>query len=121
MLMLAAACGLFVAPSLTLICRSTLAGIVFTVAIPGLLSVGADVVGGLRYGLENAAAIDRFKLLVFWRGMLVICALGAVAGWRMFMRLEVFEGHSHLQFPGSARDVASRPQRRRAHTGPGRF
>ena len=55
MLMLAAACGLFVAPTLTMICRSTLAGIVFTVAIPGLLSVGADVVGALRYGLENAA------------------------------------------------------------------
>ena len=44
MLLLAAACGLFVAPTLTMICRSTLAGIVFTVAIPGLLSVGADVV-----------------------------------------------------------------------------
>ena len=102
MLMLAAACGLFVAPTLTMICRSTLAGIVFTVAIPGLLSVGADVVGALRYGLENAAAIDRFRLLVFWRGMLIICALGAVAGWRMFMRLEVLEGHSHLQFAGSA-------------------
>jgi hypothetical protein len=85
-----------------MICRSTLAGIVFTVAIPGLLSVGADVVGALRYGLENTAAIDRFRLLVFWRGMPVICALGAVAGWRMFMRLEVLEGHSHLQFPGSA-------------------
>ena len=109
MLMLAAACGLFVAPTLTMICRSTLAGIVFTVAIPGLLSVGADVVGALRYGLENAAAIDRFRLLVFWRGMLVICALGAVAGWRMFMRLEVIEGHTHLQFPGSLTgDVATR-------------
>jgi hypothetical protein len=101
MLILAAACGLFVAPTLTMICRSTLAGIVFTVGIPGLLSVGADVVGALRYGIENTAAIDRFKMLVFWQGMLVICALGAVAGWRMFMRLEVIEGHSHIQFPES--------------------
>ena len=109
MLMLAAACALFVAPTLTMICRSTLAGIVFTVGIPGLLSVGADVVGALRYGLENAAAIDRFRLLVFWRGMLILCALGAVASWRMFMRLEVIDGHTHLEFPGSLTgDVATR-------------
>jgi hypothetical protein len=102
MLILAAACGLFVAPTLTMICRSTLAGIVFTVAIPGLLSVGAELFGAMLYGLHASTAIERFRLLVFWRGMLVICALGAVAGWRMFMRLEVVEGHSHLQFPGSA-------------------
>ena len=90
-----------------MICRSTLAGIVFTVAIPGLLSVGADVVGALLYGLENAAAIDRFRLLVFWRGMFVICAFGAVAGWRMFMRLEVIEGHSQLHIRRLGRDVAA--------------
>ena len=38
MLVLAAACGLFVAPCLTMLCRSTLAGVVFTIAIPGLLA-----------------------------------------------------------------------------------
>jgi hypothetical protein len=101
MLMLAGACGLFVAPTLTMICRSTLAGIVFTVGIPGLLSVGADVVGMLLYGLDNVSAIDRFSHVVFWRSMWVICALGAVAGWWMFMRLEVIEGHSHLQLARS--------------------
>ena len=69
MLVLAAACGLFIAPFLTLVCRSTLAAVVFTIAIPGLLAVGADIAGGLLYGIDNAAAIDRFKLAVFWRGM----------------------------------------------------
>ena len=109
MLMLAAACGLFVAPALTMICRSTLAGMVFTIAIPGLLSVGADVFGAMLYGLDDSNAIDRFSLLVFWRGMLVICALGALAGWRMFMRLEVIEGHTPLEFPGSLTGDAATP------------
>jgi len=99
MLVLAAACGLFIAPFLTLVCRNTLAAAVFTIAIPGVLATGADIVGGLIYGIQNAAAIDRFKLTVFWRGMFLICAVSAVAGWWMFSRLEVLEGHSHIQIP----------------------
>lgn len=104
MLILAAACGLFMAPCLTMLCRSTLAAVVFTIAIPGLLRTGADIAGGLIYGLQNAGAIDRFTLFVFWRGMFVICALSAVAGWLMFRRLEVIEGHgADVQFPESLR------------------
>ena len=102
MLILAAACGLFVAPTLTMICRSTLAGIVFTVAIPGLLCDRSRRRWRDAFmGCTMSSAIDRFRLLVFWRGMLVICAVGALAGWRMFMRLEVIEGHAQLEVPGS--------------------
>ena len=120
MLVLAAACGLFIAPFLTLVCRSTLAAVVFTIAIPGLLAVGGDIVGGLLYGIHNAAAIDHFKLAVFWRGMFLICAVSAIAGWWMFTRLEAIEGHSHVQVP-------ARSERRnplpcgREHTGRGRW
>jgi hypothetical protein len=99
MLVLAAACGLFIAPFLTLVCRSTLAAAVFTIAIPGLLAAGADIVGGLIYGIQNAAAIDQFKLTVFWRGMFLICTVSAIAGWRMFRRLEALEGHADVQLP----------------------
>jgi len=107
MLVLAAACGLFVAPWLSMLCRSPLAAVVFTIAIPGLLATGADIVGSLIYGLHNAAAIDRFKLIVFWRGMFLICALAAVAGWRMFMRLEVIEGHGpDVEIPESLRALS---------------
>ncbi len=35
--LMVAACGLFLAPCLTILCRSTLAAVVFTIAIPGLL------------------------------------------------------------------------------------
>jgi preprotein translocase subunit SecG len=104
MLILAAACGLFMAPCLAMLCRSTLAAVVFTIAIPGLLRTAADVAGGLIYGLQNAGAIDRFTLFVFWRGMFVICAVSAVVGWLMFRRLEVIEGHgADVQFPESLR------------------
>jgi hypothetical protein len=99
MLVLAAACGLFMAPFLTLLCRSTLAAAVFTIAIPGLLAAGADIVGGLIYGMQNAGAIDQFKLTVFWRGMFLICTVSAIAGWRMFRRLEAIEGHADVQLP----------------------
>ena len=100
MLVLAAACGLFMAPCLTIICRSTLAAVVFTIAIPGLLATGADVAGGIIYGLQNAAAINQFRLVVFWPGMFVICAVSAIAAWQMFQRLEVIEGQgTDVQFP----------------------
>ena len=117
MLVLAAACGLFIAPFLTLVCRSTLAGIVFSIAIPGLLAAGADIAGGLLYGIDNAAAIDQFKLAVFWRGMFLICSASAVGGWWMFMRLEAIEGHSHVQIPALLKrePAASALTRRRHH------
>jgi hypothetical protein len=119
MLVLAAACGLFVAPWLTMLCRSTLAGVIFTIGIPGLLATGADIVGGLVYGLHDAAAIDRFRLVVFWRGMMLICALSAIAGWRLFLRLEAVEGHGgHVQLPeslGLASDVTAAATVRRRH------
>jgi hypothetical protein len=102
MLVLAAACGLFMAPCLTMLCRNTLAAAVFTIAIPGLLSTGADIAGGIIYGLQNAAAIDRCRFVVFWPGMFLICAAAAIGGWRMFQRLEVIEGHgADVQFPES--------------------
>ena len=56
MLVLAAACGLFVAPWLTLVSRSTLGAVVFTIAVPGLLATGSDLAGAAIYGLHNAAA-----------------------------------------------------------------
>ncbi len=118
MLILAAACGLFVAPWLTLVSRSTLAAAVFTIAIPGVLAVGTDLAGAAIYGIQNSAQIDRFKFLAFWPGMVMICAIGSVASWRMFMRLEVIEGHGPaIQLPewlrGRSEATADAPSRPR--------
>lgn len=91
-LSLAAVCGLFVAPWLTMVCRSPLAGVVFTIAMPMCLLVLGDVLAVAKYGFDGGAEIDRFKLIVFWWGILGLCVVAAVSGWRMFMRLEAIEG-----------------------------
>jgi len=95
-------CGLFVAPWLTIRCRNPLAGTVFTIPIPGWLwlFVGVFVEGPL-------------KLVVFRRGMLGLCAIAAVLGWRTFMRLEAIEGpDADLQLPW-ARPATTAPARDR--------
>ena len=68
--------GLFFAPLLTMLCRNPLAGVVFTASIPGWMSVVSDVMG----------------VRVLWGGMLGVCAVSAVASWRLFMRLEAIDG-----------------------------
>ena len=83
-LYLAAACGLFVAPWLTMVTRNALAGVVFTVAAAGVLMVAGDLIGVARYGFSgSAAAIDAFKMTFFSGGMAALCAVGAASGWRM--------------------------------------
>jgi hypothetical protein len=100
MLIVAGVSGLLLAPCLTLLARSTLAGIVFSVAIPGTLFVASDAVGVLIYGLTQAAEIDRFTFRFFWRVMFGVWALGAAGAWWMFLRLEAIEGAgAHVQLP----------------------
>ena len=98
-LLMMATCGLFLAPCLAILCRSTLAAFVFTIAIPGLLAISGDLLGTWIYGLPNAAAIDAFKADVFWRVMLAICGLASIASWWLFGRLEVIEGHREIALP----------------------
>ncbi|MGH7552272.1 MAG: ABC transporter permease subunit, partial [Longimicrobiales bacterium] len=90
--LLAAPLGLFVAPFLTMLCRGPLAGMVFTVAAPGLLLIAGDLIGLQRYGVGGGALIDEFKVRVLWWGTLASSAIGAFASWRMFMRLEAIDG-----------------------------
>jgi hypothetical protein len=75
-----------------MLCRSTLAGMVLSVAVPGSLLVMGDVIGVAKYGFGGGALIDRFKLAFLWWGMFVVCAVAAVWSWRMFMRLEAIDG-----------------------------
>ncbi len=101
LLLLAATCAVSLAPFLSILCRSALAAIVFTVGIPGALIVVGDVIGAWVYGLANAAAVDRFKYAMFWRAMLPLCAAAAAACWWMFLRLEAIEGRGgDFHWPG---------------------
>jgi hypothetical protein len=113
----AAATAFLLTPYLTMVCRSALGGIVFSVAVPGLLFVLGDLVGLYLYGINRAADIDRFKNELFWNGMLVLLAFGAIAGWHRFMRLQVIDGHgTHVQIPPLfAHAKADRHNGRRGH------
>ena len=82
--------GFFVAPSLTLLCRNPVAGTVFTIAIPGTLWVAGEWIGVLLYG--DGTDMYAFRLSFFWRGTLLLCGIGYIATWRMFLRLEAIEG-----------------------------
>jgi hypothetical protein len=108
---LVSASSLCVAPWLTMLCRSTMGGVVFTVALSPLLLVLGNVAGGLSYGFDGAAPIDRVTFAVHFWGVLAFCVIGAVAGWRAFMRLEAIEGGGrefHLPLWTSARRAARR-------------
>lgn len=114
----AAVAAFFLAPWLTMICRSSLAGIVFSIAVPALLLIAGDLIGLAMYGVGGGALIDNFKFAFLSRGLFVVCAVAALAGWRMFGRLEAIDGTgAALQAPewwlgdASARTFA--PLRRR--------
>jgi hypothetical protein len=96
----AAVCGLFVAPALTMLSRSPLPGIVFTTAAPMLLLLLGEILATAKYGANAGIEIDRLKLAVFWRGLLALCVVGAISTWRMFMRLEDLDGYGpQLRLP----------------------
>lgn len=91
---LAFVCGLVSAPWLTMICRGPLAGALFatsTVTLSHLFAEGALVT---RYGWGDDRTADQlaFRDALLVASLLASTAIAAVAGWRMFMRLEVVGG-----------------------------
>jgi hypothetical protein len=84
--------ALFVAPLLTMICRGSLAGAVFTASVPGFVAFGAALVGAARFGIDNEDAVSAFQETWFWRLMPIIIVICGVASWRMFLNLEAIEG-----------------------------
>jgi len=113
-LTLALLCGLIVAPWLTMLCRSPLAGVVFTIVIPAWLWTLSQVLAAVKFGTTRTPEIVRFESAVFWTGMLGFCAIAAVLNWRMFSRLESDEAKDRdVQLPqwlrGRATTIAAAP------------
>jgi ABC-type transport system involved in multi-copper enzyme maturation permease subunit len=98
-LILAPICAVCMAPALSVLCRSALAGIVFTVAIPGMLILFANLTATAWYGFLTNDAVNDFVSAFVWRSVSLACAAGAVATWVLFARLEAVEGHAELQWP----------------------
>jgi len=108
---LAAAVGLFLTPYLTMVSRTALAAIVFSVAIPGVLFVIGDALGLFIYSVNQAADVDRFTLAFFWRSSVLVIALAAIAGWRRFMRLQAIEGYgAQMHLPVMSSSAGTRPE-----------
>ena len=80
-----------VAPALTLLCRSTLAGAIFSGSLTGMIALAGGLIGWYRFDTD-AAAIDRFQLLFFWRSMPPFFLAAGLVLWQRFMRLEAIEG-----------------------------
>lgn len=84
--------GLLLAPWLTMICRSAIGGVVFSLALPGLVLVAAQVAVATIQGGAGPSS-DPLGLSLWSRAMPVIYATAGVLGWRTFMRLEAMDGN----------------------------
>ena len=85
-------CGLCLAPLLTMVARNPVAGIVFTMSVPGMVWLPVEWL-----------VTEPLKVTVYWRVMVALCTIAAAVGWRMFIRLEVSEGRGpHLHLHGSS-------------------
>jgi ABC-type transport system involved in multi-copper enzyme maturation permease subunit len=90
--------GLSMSPLVTMMSHNPLAGIVFTLAVSGMVWLPID------WLVQGAT-----KLTVFWRAMVALGAMATVLGWRTFMRLEADDGrgpHVHMEW-SSAGSVAA--------------
>jgi ABC-type transport system involved in multi-copper enzyme maturation permease subunit len=99
LLILAPLCAVFLAPPLSILCRSALAGAVFTVAIPAVLTLIANIRATAWYGFLANEAVNDFVATFVWRSMAIACAAGGIATWVLFVRLEAIEEHAELQWP----------------------
>jgi hypothetical protein len=87
-------CSLCVGPWLTMYFRNPLAGTIFAMGLPGTVFITIQ----LTYFWITGLTLDESAL--FPRVAVVVCAVGAVMGWRAFMRLEAIDGAGRdLQLP----------------------
>lgn len=91
---LAFVCGLVSAPWLTMVCRGPLAGALFATSTVTLSHIFAEAALVMRYGWGDDRTADQlaFRDALLVASLLASTAIAAVAGWRMFMRLEVVGG-----------------------------
>lgn len=89
--------GLFLAPWLTMLCRSAIGGAVFTIGIEGMLYVLGELLGARLYGGDVMPA---FRLAFVWYGTIGLCVVGCIGTWLTFTRLEAIEGSGqHVRLP----------------------
>jgi len=112
---LAVVCALVLAPLLTMLCRSPLAGAVLAPGITGWIYLLAQIAGLAVYGsAEPLIERDQFTMNLRLWGFASVAALGAVAGWHAFMQLEAIDGLPDVHWPhGWRRTAVAQPVARR--------
>ena len=101
------------APTLTLLCRGTLAGAIFSASLPPMFVMAGDLIGWYRFDAD-LGAIQRFQVAFFWRSMPALFLVAAVIGWRSFTRLESIEGRGReFHLPQWMRTADAASARRR--------
>jgi hypothetical protein len=84
--------GVLLAPCLTLLARSALAGCVFSIALLLPIVIGSQAAAPWLYGDAATLAQANTRVLdIFVHTMLAVVVLGALLMWRAFMRLEAIE------------------------------
>jgi ABC-type transport system involved in multi-copper enzyme maturation permease subunit len=86
-------CGLFLAPLLTMTCRGTLAGMILSGSVMGLTWFATLAIAWFGFGIDPEAAKN--MILGRWTlGVMVLCPLAGLLGWRRFTTLEGTESAS---------------------------
>ena len=86
---LVAAIAICLGPTLTMLCRSHLAGTVFSLSLPWVVLIVAMLGTGT---LDSEWEVRRAAFDIWSRLMTVLLAGGAALGWWLFVRLEAIEG-----------------------------
>jgi hypothetical protein len=97
--------ALFLAPWLTLVTRTPLAGAMFSMGLGGIVLLTSEWVALGAYGFTEHE--DPFKIALIRWTMLALCAIGAVMGWRTFDRLETAGGGGGSRSAASTRHDAA--------------
>lgn len=113
---LSVVCALILAPLVTMLCRSPIAGVVFAAGLTGWVHMLAQLGGMAVYGSAEAVARDQLTTSLRLVGLVSVTALGAVAGWLAFMQLEAIDGLPDAHWPrGWRRAAVSAPAARRSN------
>jgi len=99
--------GLCLAPLVTMVCRSSLAGTILSGGVAGLTWAMTAAVAWFWFGVD-AGAGDGVILGRWALAMIVLCLLGGLLGWRRFARLEATVAASRaLHLPRWQRGVTT--------------
>jgi hypothetical protein len=104
----APAASLFIAPALTLVGRSPLAGTVLTLGLSGAMLVLSELIAAAM--APSRADYPALRFTIWTYGVAAVSLIGGISSWRLFMRLEAIDD------PGSQIDVPSLRGAARART-----